>query len=91
VDNALRVYSQVPVTPSLLSSRQRQIFDLIVVGTSNKEIAQRLGLSEGTVKIHIAKLFRKLGVHRRGAVALAAANLGLQPSFLRPAALAAAQ
>jgi two-component system, NarL family, nitrate/nitrite response regulator NarL len=76
---------QVPGTfgaTSLLTPRQREIFDLIVVGTSNKEIARELGLSQGTVKIHIAKLFRKLGVRRRGAVALAAANRGLRASYL---------
>jgi DNA-binding NarL/FixJ family response regulator len=67
-----------------LTPRQREIFDLIVLGTSNKEIARELRLSQGTVKIHIAKLFRKLGVRRRGGVALAAANLGLRASFNVP-------
>jgi DNA-binding NarL/FixJ family response regulator len=60
-----------------LTTRQRQVFDLIVVGQSNKEIARTLGLSQGTVKIHIAKLFEKLGVRHRGAVALAGARLGI--------------
>ena len=60
-----------------LTTRQRQVFDLIVVGLSNKEIARSLGLSEGTVKIHITKLFEKLGVRHRGAVALAGAKLGI--------------
>lgn len=62
-----------------LSPRQRQTFDLVVAGRSNKEIARDLGLSEGTVKIHITKLFEKLGVHHRSAVALAGARLGLWP------------
>jgi DNA-binding NarL/FixJ family response regulator len=78
VDHAA-IYDQVPVTlgrTNPLSTRQRQIFDLIVVGQSNKEIARTLGLSEGTVKIHITKLFEKLGVHHRSAVALAGAKLG---------------
>ena len=66
-----------PIKKGLLSTRQRQIFDLIVVGQSNKEIARTLGLSEGTVKIHITKLFEKLGVRHRSAVALAGAKLGL--------------
>jgi len=52
-----------------------------VVGQSNKEIAWKLGLGEGTVKIHVAKLFRKLGVRHRSAVALAGAKLGLRPKF----------
>jgi DNA-binding CsgD family transcriptional regulator len=61
----------------LLTARQREIFDLIVVGKSNKEIARELGLSEGTVKIHITKLFEKLGVHHRSAVAMAGLKCGL--------------
>jgi DNA-binding NarL/FixJ family response regulator len=77
-------YGQTSITPrdeiKLLSTRQREIFDLIVVGQSNKEIARKLGLGEGTVKIHIAKLFGKLGVHHRSAVAFAGAKLGLRPS-----------
>jgi DNA-binding NarL/FixJ family response regulator len=82
MDHAV-AHGQVPATfgASFLTPRQREIFDLIVVGTSNKKIARELGLSQGTVKIHIAKLFRKLGVRRRAGVALAAANLGLRRSF----------
>lgn len=66
-----------PVNKQLLSPRQRQIFDLVVVGQSNKEITRTLGLSESTVKIHITKLFEKLGVRHRSAVAVAGAKLGL--------------
>jgi len=62
-----------------LTARQREIFNLIVVGLSNKEIARKLGLSVSTVKIHVATLFRKLGVHHRGAVALAGIRCGLRP------------
>lgn len=73
-------YGQVPVRlggRSPLTTRQRQIFDLVVVGQSNKEITRTLGLSESTVKIHITKLFEKLGVRHRSAVAVAGAKLGL--------------
>ena len=76
----LVTYETAPITPlgsSLLTTRQREIFDLIVIGLSNKEIARTLGLSVGTVKIHINKLFEKLGVRHRGAVALAGAKLGI--------------
>jgi DNA-binding NarL/FixJ family response regulator len=71
----------------LLSPRQCQIFDLVVVGRFNKEIAHTLGLSESTVKTHITKLFEKLGVCHRSAVAVAGAKLGLSlVSFPRPVA-----
>jgi DNA-binding CsgD family transcriptional regulator len=46
-------YDQASITPrgsGLLTARQREMFDLIVVGYSNKEIARKLALSEGTVK-----------------------------------------
>jgi DNA-binding NarL/FixJ family response regulator len=65
-----------------LTTRQRQVFDLIVVGLSNKEIARTLGLSVGTVKIHISKLFDTLDVRHRSAVALAGAKLGMNVTSL---------
>jgi DNA-binding NarL/FixJ family response regulator len=58
-----------------LSGRQFEVLKLIVQGRSNKEIARALNLAEGTVKIHVAGLFSKLGVHRRAAVAVAGARL----------------
>jgi DNA-binding CsgD family transcriptional regulator len=60
---------------AVLTPRQRDVFDLIVQGLSNKEIARRLQLAEGTVKIHIKALFAKLGVRRRAAVAVAGTRL----------------
>jgi DNA-binding NarL/FixJ family response regulator len=50
---------------SSLSERQRDVLNLLVQGLSNKEIARALGLSEGTVKMHIAALFRALGASNR--------------------------
>lgn len=60
---------------AMLTPRQRDVFDLIVQGMSNKEIARSLQLAEGTVKIHIKALFAKLGVRRRAAVAVAGTRL----------------
>lgn len=60
---------------AVLTPRQRDVFNLIVQGLSNKEIARRLQLAEGTVKIHIKALFAKLGVRRRAAVAVAGTRL----------------
>jgi len=51
------------------SPRQKDVLTLIVNGKSNKEIARGLGLSEGTVKVHLAALFRVLGVRSRSAAA----------------------
>jgi two-component system response regulator FixJ len=44
-----------------LTERQRQVFDLAVVGLSNKEIAERLGISFRTVEIHRAWLMERMG------------------------------
>jgi DNA-binding NarL/FixJ family response regulator len=48
-----------------LSPRQRQVLRGLVEGRSNKEIAQALQLSEGTVKMHIAALLRQIGAANR--------------------------
>ncbi len=60
-----------PVTPTILSRRQSEVLRLIVQGRSNKEIARALNLAEGTVEIHMAALFSKLGGHQRAALAVA--------------------
>jgi two-component system, NarL family, nitrate/nitrite response regulator NarL len=49
----------------VLSPRQREIAVLVARGLSNKEVARGLGLSEGTVKIHLHTIFQKLGAKRR--------------------------
>jgi DNA-binding NarL/FixJ family response regulator len=63
------------VNDASLTTRQRQVLELIVQGKSNKETARALGLGEGTVKVHVAALFRTLGVTSRSAAAAAGARL----------------
>lgn len=58
-----------PAAKGQLTPRQSQILELIVDGRSNKEMARSLGLSEGTVKVHVAALLRSLGVQNRAAAA----------------------
>ena len=53
-----------------LSKRQRQILALLVQGLKNKEIATHLGISEGTVKSYLTKLFDKVGAKDRFELAL---------------------
>jgi DNA-binding NarL/FixJ family response regulator len=50
---------------STLSPREREVALLVARGLSNKEIARELGLSVGTVKLHIHSIFMKLGAHKR--------------------------
>jgi len=53
-----------------LTPRQGQIVTLVAQGFKNKEIAFSLGLTEGTVKVYLYKLFRKLGINDRLDMAL---------------------
>jgi DNA-binding NarL/FixJ family response regulator len=48
-----------------LTVRQREVLGLVATGKSNKQIASTLGISEGTVKVHVNAAFRALGVHNR--------------------------
>lgn len=48
-----------------LTARQKEVLDLLAAGKSNKQIAWALGISEGTVKVHVNAAFRALGVHNR--------------------------
>ena len=52
--------SQRPFT-----SREKEVLGMLVAGCSNKEIAAPLGIEERTVKAHVAKLMRKVGVSNR--------------------------
>jgi DNA-binding NarL/FixJ family response regulator len=48
-----------------LTPRQHEVLALLVAGKSNQEIAEAMGLSENTVKVHLAAIFRVLGVSSR--------------------------
>ena len=58
-----------------LSAREREVYRHTAAGLSNKELADRLSISEATVKVHLTHIFRKLGVRSRGE--LAAAYFGI--------------
>jgi DNA-binding NarL/FixJ family response regulator len=49
-----------PLTP-----REYQVVMLVSRGLSNKEIARQLGISDGTVKLHVHKILKKLGERKR--------------------------
>ena len=50
-----------------LTGRERELVLLLREGLSNQEIAERLSISAGTVRIHLQNIFEKLGVHTRTA------------------------
>ncbi|CAG0993475.1 Putative HTH-type transcriptional regulator YhjB [Burkholderiales bacterium] len=60
-----------------ISPRQREVLALLCKGHPNKEIGRCLGLSENTVRSHVAVIFRELGVNTRTEAAMAARRHGL--------------
>ncbi|NMC86791.1 MAG: response regulator transcription factor [Anaerolineaceae bacterium] len=74
--------AQSPLPPSqppkvALTAREAEILELLALGLSNTEIAQRLFLSEGTVRNYLSALFAKLGVSDRTQAVVAALRDGL--------------
>jgi len=55
-----------------LTTRERQIVGVLSEGVTNKEIGRRLRLAEGTVKVHLHRIYRKLGVANRTSLAILA-------------------
>jgi DNA-binding NarL/FixJ family response regulator len=55
----------LPGGSDTITDREKQVLQMLVSGFSNKEIGAPLGIAERTVKAHIAKMMRKVGVHNR--------------------------
>ena len=68
-----------PAAP-MLTPRQREIAELIAQGHTNKMIAQRLGISEGTVEKHLVTAFEKIGVRSRAQLVTYLANTRRAPA-----------
>ncbi|MGN6184182.1 MAG: helix-turn-helix domain-containing protein [Thermoanaerobaculia bacterium] len=62
-----------------LTPREQEILALIAAGHSNREIAEKLFVSENTVKTHSSRVFEKLGVNRRVQAVQKGRELGLIP------------
>ncbi|WP_328356609.1 response regulator transcription factor [Streptomyces sp. NBC_00445] len=60
-----------------LSAREREVLTLVAKGTSNREIARVLFISEATVKTHLTHLYAKLGVKDRAAAVAVAYDRGI--------------
>jgi LuxR family maltose regulon positive regulatory protein len=68
---------KVKSVAELLSTRERNIINLIAHGQSNKEVARDLGISPETVKSHMKHIFEKLEVEKRTQAVARAQSLGL--------------
>lgn len=60
-----------------LTARERDVLELVSQGLSNKQIAQKLQISEHTVKFHLSSIFAKLGVSSRTEAVNRGARLGI--------------
>ena len=71
------VRAPAPAVPDVLTDRELEVLRLVAAGTTNKEAARTLFISEATVKTHLLHLYAKLGVRDRAAAVAAAYKSGL--------------
>ena len=61
---------------SILTKREKQVFELLILNKSTNEIATELGISEKTVRNHISNTMQKLGVKGRAGAVVELLKLG---------------
>jgi DNA-binding NarL/FixJ family response regulator len=74
---ALSGHSAQPAPVDVLTRRETEVPRLIAAGSTNREIAASLYLSEGTVKNHISRILNRLGLRDRTQAAIDARDHGL--------------
>jgi DNA-binding NarL/FixJ family response regulator len=67
----------------VLSVREREVTLLAAKGLANKVIARELNVAEGTVKLHLHRVYQKLGIKGRFALAVRVSNLPAKPRRTR--------
>lgn len=78
LDRLLKDESDARKLAEVLTAREVEIVRQVAAGRRNKEIARALGITEGTVKIHVHRIYEKLGLDNRVALAAYARDHGLQ-------------
>lgn len=73
----LELRKHEPAKRNLLTPRQLQVLKLVATGLSNKDIANELNCSDGTIKLHVSAILKELNVHNRIGAIKYAARLGL--------------
>jgi len=80
---ALRQSSHAPTSTAYLddlTDREREILGLVCQGMADAQMSATLSLSKNTIRNHVASLYRKLGVNRRGAVIIWGRERGITRS-----------
>ncbi|GAB3470007.1 response regulator [Actinophytocola sediminis] len=72
-----RLLNRLRTPDTTVTRREIEVLTLVADGLSNRAIARRLHLTEGTVKSHLARIYTKLDVDSRTAAVAAATDLGL--------------
>ena len=62
---------------TILTARETEVMRAVAKGLSNQQIAEKLFVSEGTIKIHVHNIYRKLGINNRVDLTLYAQKRGL--------------
>jgi DNA-binding NarL/FixJ family response regulator len=70
VDRATKPSRSAVPSSAQFTARETEVLKLLVAARSNREIARTLGIEERTVKAHVAKLMRKVGVENRIALSI---------------------
>jgi DNA-binding NarL/FixJ family response regulator len=73
----LRAPAGADPSPEPISARELEVLELVARGASNREAAERLFISEATVKTHLIHIYSKLGVNDRAAAVTEAFDRGL--------------
>jgi two-component system response regulator NreC len=69
--------SEVPDRYDLLTERERHVYQMLAEGNSNKDVANRLGLSLHTVETHRARIMEKMDLHSSAELVLSAVRRGI--------------
>lgn len=83
IDRLLKVADTSLTLNTQLTSRERQVMELILLARSNREIAAQLGIEERTVKAYVGKLMRKAGADNRIKLSMSALSLDILPEGSR--------
>ena len=70
-----------PKAVATLTKREIEVLGVICEGGGDAQIAERLSMSPNTVRNHVARIYAKIGVNRRGAAIVWARERGLAPNL----------